>query len=249
MLWFDIDESDPAWDELRQLVPEWSAEDGCDPENFGIAHTEFSSAELKLATYLKIGAWLHGYPQPEDDFGYRKATYDLSDFCSACGIGKKQIAPFRMKGEPKWGTRHILQMNWVFDQFFVRPEVWNDVFEPFGIGFRQVVNHRNGADLTSVVQLDITARVQTRCMNNPSEDCPACGRKKYFPVTRGMFPAIDEIAPAHAAKSIEYFGSGASAWNAVLISARLFQAIQKARLKGAVFTPVEDAKSKATERR
>ena len=45
-------------------------------------------------------------------------------------IGAKQVSPFRMKESPNWGRRSILQMNWLFDEYFVKPEVWNAVFQP-----------------------------------------------------------------------------------------------------------------------
>ena len=69
-----------------------------------IVRTEFNASERGNAEYLNVApAWHHGYPQPEDDFAYLSATYDLKEYCPGCGIGEKQVAPFRMKGEPKWG--------------------------------------------------------------------------------------------------------------------------------------------------
>jgi len=70
-------------------------------------------------------------------------------------MGLVQKAPFRMRGEPKWGTKHILQMNWVFDEFFVRIEVWDKVFRKFGIEKLPVVQHKTDKPLESVVQLKV----------------------------------------------------------------------------------------------
>jgi hypothetical protein len=46
-------------------------------------------------------------------------------------------------------------MNWLFDEYFVKPEVWNAVFQPLGINCRRVLLHRTGQELESVLQLDI----------------------------------------------------------------------------------------------
>jgi hypothetical protein len=125
-LWFDIDETHPAWGQVRELMAKSNAGD--------IVQTRFTTKELNEAEYLQMTPdWHYGYPQPERKHGFLAATYDLSDYCSACGIGRRQNAPFQMKGEPKWGKRQILQLNWVFDEFFVYPAVWESVFEPFGL--------------------------------------------------------------------------------------------------------------------
>src|SRR6516162_7985167 len=141
---FEIGESDPRWPDVQPLISAWKLLD--------IVTTRFSREELRGASYLDMGPdWHHGYPQPDGAFGYLKETYDVAEYCSACGIGAKQSAPFRMKGEPKWGKRHILQLNWVFDEYFVQPDVWKTVFEPFGVGSCPVKHHRTSKQLTTVV--------------------------------------------------------------------------------------------------
>jgi hypothetical protein len=106
-----------------------------------IVRTEFSNAEIESAEWLRMrGEWHHGYPLPREELGYLIATYDLSEYCMECGVGAKQVAPFRMRGEPKWGRRGILQLNWVFGEYFVKPSVWRDVFEPHHIPYRSVID-------------------------------------------------------------------------------------------------------------
>jgi rRNA maturation protein Nop10 len=239
ILCFDIDETDPKWIRLRQLIPKWNTEDGCDPLSLGIVRTEFSKKELQSASFHQLFAWLHGYPQPQDDFGYRKETYDLSEYCPTCGIGKKQIAPFRMKGEPKWGKKHFLQLNWVFDEFFVLPKVWEEVFEPLGVGCSPVIEHRTGKTLRTVVQLDIK-NVATSALSLKgcaSEVCGTCGRKKYLPISNGFFPAFVADPRSPLCKTQEFFGSGASGWNAV-IAREVYRAIQVHKLAGLTFIPM-----------
>ena len=61
---------------------------------------------------------------PDHDFGYQLATFDLSDHCESCGIGRSQRVPFRIRGEPSWGKNQVPQLNWVFDEYFATPAAW-----------------------------------------------------------------------------------------------------------------------------
>ena len=63
-----------------------------------------------------------------------------------------------MKGEPRWGRRSVLQLNWVFDEYSATPEVWNAVFRPIGVESMPVLGRR-GKVLTTVVQMVIDERV------------------------------------------------------------------------------------------
>jgi hypothetical protein len=234
LVWFDIAEDHPSWSKLETRLKDWKAGD--------VIRTEFSSAELACARYLSVEpTWHFGYPQPEDDFGYLEVAYDLKAHCSCCGIGKTQIAPFRMKGEPKWGKKHILQLNWVFDEYFVLPEVWKEVFDPLGIGCLPVLKHRAGDQLKTVVQLQITRTATSPLVilgEYPATVCESCGRKKYLPISRGQFPMFEKEPSEPACRTQEFFGSGLSAWNAIVVSSEVFRAIQAHKLKGAAFVPL-----------
>lgn len=139
---FDVVE-DESWTKVRALLETWQVSEG-------VVRTEFSKGEIGAADWLELGAWHHGYPQPdEDNFGFREVTYDLADWCERCGIGKKQKAPFQMIGEPKWGRNGVMQLTWIYDELFATPHVWAGVFEPAGIGRRPVMDTR-GHELTTV---------------------------------------------------------------------------------------------------
>lgn len=184
--------------------------------------------------------WHHGYPQPDDlNSGYLAATYDLTNYCERCGIGLKQKAPFQMKGEPKWGKKGILQLNWVFDEYFVTPETWRSVFKPHGVESRPVLK-ANGAQLKTVVQLVAQEEVDivTAGLSTEEAACSTCGRTKYLPVTRGPMPALTTEPSTAMVKTREYFGSGASANKDVLVSHRVGEAFATARMKGASLWPV-----------
>jgi len=228
---FDVSESDATWPAIQDWLRRRHPIDS--------VRTRFSADEIAQASWLALGVDNHqGYPQPRDDeFGYREATYDLSDFCPTCGVGLRQKAPFQMRGEPGWGRRGILQMNWVYDEFFVKPDVWESVFEPFGVSRRSVTN-RSGRTLETVVQLVADGLVHLDTNGLASETCIACGRVKYLPIVRGPIPRLIELPVGSIVKSVEQFGSGGSAFRAVIVSQELGASLRSAGIRGASFIPV-----------
>lgn len=231
---FQVDESYPTWHGIKAWIERHGASD--------VVVTTFAREEILAASWLELQPeWHHGYPQPgEMTFGYLKATYDLSRYCHHCGIGKVQNAPFQMKGEPKWGRRGILQLHWVFDEYFVRPDVWTEVFEQHRISFRPVLSTK-GTELKTVVQLVIQAEASVALEGLQDVRCGACGRVKYSPVQRGEFPALDSTPGAAMAKTVEYFGSGASASRRVLVSKELAADLIRTDLRGVTMRPVASA--------
>jgi hypothetical protein len=93
----------------------------------------------------------HGYPQPQDD--YHKAVYENA--CPRCGIHGRQIHPFRFTKSLLAPHSAFLQLNWVFDAFFVHREVADTLILAgvTGITFRSVVNHRTGSEINDRVQM------------------------------------------------------------------------------------------------
>lgn len=230
---FEVHESDKAWPELEGWIAKRKAVD--------VVTTTFSKKELAEARWLELTPdWHCGYPQPDElNFGYREATYDLTDYCQRCGIGMKQKAPFQMKNEPKWGRRSILQLNWVFDEYFVTGEVWARVFKPHGIDCRPVLNTK-GAELKTVVQLVSYQEVGIATAGLSSEEgpCSECGRMKYLPLTRGAFAALTSEPSAMMVKTEEYFGSGSSAHKKVLISQAIARTLMADKIRGVSLRPV-----------
>src|SRR5262249_12226062 len=157
-----------------------------------VVTTKFSKSEIAAARWFElVPAWHHGYPQPDENAsGYLNVTYDLGDYCQECGIGLKQKAPFRMKAEPVWGRNGVLQLNWIYDEFFAKPDVWKKIFEPYGVDLRPVLN-TVGDELETVIQLVPTANeVDIATDELTAETCRQCGLIKYLPTTRGAFPRV-----------------------------------------------------------
>lgn len=232
---FDIGEDDPKWPQVRSLLHRWGHSEGH-------ISTSFTTKEVDSARWLEIGAWHHGYPQPDENiFGYRQATYELSDWCEKCGIGMKQKAPFQMKGEPKWGRNAIMQLVWIYGELFVTPDLWNRVFKPAHVECRPVLNTK-GAKLKTVVQLVVQTTASIITDGLAVERCERCERTKYLPVTRGPFPPLRETRVGPMVRTAEYFGSGAQAEQHVLVSQDLARALAAGGVRGASLRPVAELK-------
>jgi hypothetical protein len=228
---FDIAEDDPRWPAVVTLLKRWGRYEGQ-------VSTVFTKKEVESASWLQIGAWHHGYPQPDEDiFGYRQATYDLLEWCETCGVGMRQNAPFQMRGEPKWGRNAIMQLLWVNGELFVKPEIWARIFKPMLIDYRPVLSTEGDA-LKTVVQLVVptTANIVTNGLS--TESCRSCGRLKYLPVVRGAFPPLTEKPTVQAVRTVEYFGSGAQADQLVLVSRDVARALTAGGIRGASLKPV-----------
>jgi len=231
---FEVDEGDASWPKVKTLIEQWN------PADF--VRTDFSEHERITASFLQMFAGQNGYPQPEDDFSYRNATYDLKEYCPTCGIGKKQIAPFRMKGEPRWGKKSVFQLNWIYDDFFVQPTIWEEVFRPLGIGRIAVIDHRSGNELQTVVQLELKTVAKSALLLDgscPAEICAACGREKHLPISRGFFPAFASDPEFQIGRTQELFGSGASAWHATIVSQAVYKALNAHKIVGLGFHPLK----------
>ena len=228
---FEVDEGHERWSELANWIQVRRAVD--------IVSTRFSKQEIDTAKWLiLVSDWHQGYPQPDEDvFGYREATFDLTDYCKQCGMGMKQKAPFQMKSEPNWGRNGILQLNWVFDEYFVTPTIWASIFKPQGIGSRPVRNSKGG-ELKTVVQLVVEEEIGILTDGLAREECPNCRRVKYLPIARGPFPSLTRSPSQAMAKTREYFGSGASAYRGILISHSLARILNEQKIRGASVKPV-----------
>jgi hypothetical protein len=238
---FTISDSAESWPAIETWIARRRPSD--------ILLTHFSARELDAASWLAMRAsWHHGYPQPEEKSAYLSATYDLSAYCAACGTGRRQVHPFRMKREPRWGSRGILQLNWIFDEFFVRPDVWELVFKPRGITSMPVLA-ADGGDISSVLQLVIDDEVSFDVAPLTREHCGACGNDKYIPVTRGKLPEFARQPTADLCRSLQWFGSGKEAHHEVIVSQDLRQAMKAHRVRGTEFVPCSEAASAAVTER
>jgi hypothetical protein len=231
---FEISQTDPSWPLIQEILQRHDIK----PSNAKILFTE---TELLAVDYLYFGAILIGYPQPEDDFGYVKTTYDGAG-CEDCGMGYSQTGLFRIKEEPRWGRRGIMGLNWVFDELFVRPEIWREVFEPFGIKCRPVLKYKKETELETVVQLDIrdfssSSINMAGLIANP---CHVCGRSRYYYPRYEPYPSFNIPQSLDLFKTQEYFGDGGASHQWIVVSQEMYRLFKKKQVRGVHFVPMVD---------
>lgn len=203
----------------------------------------------------------HGYPQPEDD--YYNSIY--SSFCLRCGVHGPQIAPFRLKRAPPATHSSFLQLNWVFDAFFVHPEVAMELAGSgiYGVSFGPVLDHRTGDELrdrrqlltSAVISCVETSRlpaVTCRPDNEESQwkimagrtrynaSTPYCGSVKHHPP---ITVAVKSDALGNAPdlfQTAEWFGSGGAAHRLTLCTERFAELVTSRRWRGLEFRSVQE---------
>ena len=226
--------------------------------------TTYDKEDINNANWFEAGAGSYQYPQPEDDFAYLKATYNLDNYCSTCGIGNIQNAPFRLQSEPKQFNNQFWGLHWVFDAIFLRQEAKNILEKEniSAVSFSKPLLHRKKTEVQSLFQLHVdtilekgfnsynTQIITCKYMNEEdvnvgpaaqnSIDDPFCGRVKYNIPERGgitfdkkIFDDMPDIA-----KSNEWFGSGALAFQLIFFSKKVKDIIEKNKFKGIYFTPI-----------
>ncbi len=227
-------EENNIYQQLKPYFDEW-----------GIKETiisKFTQEEENNAERLVwAGTWANGYPMNDSDFGYQKTTYNDDNFCSTCGMGLIQKEPFRLKKAPNWGgSKKIFSLNWVYDELFVKKEVYETLFKSKGIKFEKVLLYKKETVIEDTVQLILpVTEVPLNIEGYPYEICKACSRLRYDLINKGFFPSFkDDVGNTPIFKSREWFGTGANARKYIFISQELRQHLLKLKIK-ANYTPCQ----------
>jgi hypothetical protein len=255
----NITEDDAAWPEVERLL-------SLHGSPVHLINNLFTRKEIEGAEWLEARAQgHHGYPQPEDNFGYIQQTYDTTGYCPRCGIGGVQKAPFRLRAEPKVEHSHFLQLNWVFDELFIRREVSAALKESgiTGLSFLPPILHERNRPSERIVQMkvdtvlpagpDTSGLEPVTCIPDNEESHatagtaldtrvgPYCHRTKHHRMKKGPFRfARDAFAGApDVVKSREWFGSGASAHRLIIVSRRFREIVSQLKWRGIAFEPIE----------
>lgn len=227
----EVYEDDDRWPQFASWVERTRPVDWVEPE--------FTRAEVEDARVLRLlPEWHHGYPYPKpDEAGFLAVTYDPTERCERCGGGLRQVAPFVMKAEPKWGRRRVMQLNWVFDEYFVHVQTYWQHFAPRGIAFRPVVDRRGGV-LETVVQLDIREEIDLDVSSLASSVCATCGRIRYLSDRRSPLGVLTPPGGA-IARSSQLFGDGRGSMAEIFVTRELRVALQETNIRGASFEPAQ----------
>lgn len=206
------------------------------------SYVEFDTSEIDDARFCQlVPGWLNGYPEPRpDDFGFREVTYDPGTGCRTCGVGARQVSPFRLRRPPKWGRRSFMQLNWVFGEHFTNADTFEQVFADLGVGRREVLD-KAGAVIHSIFQLMPQAEVDIDPARLAGTWCGVCGETKYLPYVLGYFPPIVNPPPnAHVLRPRQWFGSGGEARQELLVSRTVVARLRTRKARGVSFHPVDD---------
>ena len=242
MVVVDILESNSAWPFIEECLGQYSIPT--------LKETFFDEEEMRTAEWLSVRSkWHNGYPQPEAGKRYMDITYSKEAFCSQCGVGLVQNAPFCIKSSPKWGKRCFMSLNWVQDELFVNDKVRN-LFQTenySGIRFIDVLNKGGTGTLPDIYQMRIDNYLDAALVScTPSIDaeyeCLSCHQKKYHPTGRGKlifcreaFQGMPDIV-----KTAEYFGWGCGANRRIIVSQKVYRFVmEKALGRSLVFEPIE----------
>lgn len=232
-----IPESDPKWPQVAEFISAHSV--------IHSVELKFTTHEIRDAGWCELGVASHsGYPQPEDDFGYRRVTYNPMLGCRECGSGHVQVAPFRFRKIPAQRRSPLLQLNWVFDEFFVSADARRQLEASglSGFGFETVVLHKTGDPIPGWSQLKIESELSgsVDARNLVAERCLACGVTKYNH-PEGELLRLSTRPPPQSpdiVKTAERFGSGGAAHRIVLVSQRFVACIVGSTWRGVHLQPV-----------
>lgn len=220
--------------------------------------TEYEKSDIKNAEWFIVNTGEYQYPQPEDNFGYLEATFNLENYCHLCDIGKVQNAPYRLKTLPKQPNNQFWGLHWAFDAIFVRQETKNILEREKikGIRFSNPVINRTNLAIDGFYQLHIdtvlskgfdnyntktiTCKINNEENLNTDTTSQCCGRIKFhhpmiggYLFDKGIFDNQLDIV-----NSGEYFGSGGSANRVQIVSKKFKEIVDKNKLKGLSFIPV-----------
>jgi hypothetical protein len=180
----------------------------------------------------------------QDDFGYQRVTYRAGSGCEGCGAGLVQVAPFRLKKAPTQRHSTVLQLNWVFDEFFVSSagRAQLEAAGLKGFEFESPVLHKTGAIVPGWFQMKVTHTFPLSLVTEglTSEKCSRCQQVKYN-CPQGHLPTFAgsmSDGNTDVVKTSEWFGSGFSAHRPVLVSQWFVRLVLAEKWRGVSLSPV-----------
>ncbi len=234
---FTVSEDNAAWPEIARRLG---------GANKYYVSTEFTKKEIAEAEW-SMGHARHsiGSFVPEE-----KWWCDLyyGNRCKNCGSGWRQIAPFRIKKEPKLGKKVFADFGSAFELFCVPAVV--EVFKKHGLkGFetQPLILDKEDRPAESLKQLIVTEIAKPAIAEDLVEherysqtDCPACGQTWHAHYTRGALPLRKSALNSKVDFQLtnEWFGNGRTARREILFSRRAVNLTLENNWQGIEFVPV-----------
>lgn len=195
----------------------------------------------------------HGFPQPECTW----ADQTYKSRCASCGIFESQVSPFRFRTSRRASHSHFRQLNWVFDAWFISPEIEESMREHAisGVDFGPALDHKTGQPLTNLRQLIVTGVIDhVETSKLPPVTCkpfneeagtyrtppagPFCGKVKHHPPTSLVIPQQAMSGATDLSLTTAWFGSGYGAFRLTIASRRFSDLVASQRWRGLGFEPV-----------
>jgi hypothetical protein len=213
--------------------------------------TEFDKNDMDNAEWYEVFARPSQYPQPEDDWGYMKLTYNLNNWCPYCNVGKIQNNPYRLKKEPTQKGNQFWGLFWEEEAIFCN-EAIKTIFEKEkiqGIHFIQPVNKKS-IPVEGYYQIMIEKTLDngfdpnntyTKICNNTNYpknnlEVKHCGKVKYENMNKGGYTFNKNV---FSSKSDLYLSR---AYRLSIISKKVYEIIIKNKLKGLTIEPILNKK-------
>ena len=176
---------------------------------------EYSKEEILASEYCVIRNYHYcGYPEHLNDI-----TCEWQDNCTSCHYNAVQIDDYRVSKVAKhklWGF-----FAWVFEVLFASVDLYQEVFEPLGIGCRPL-RTKGGKIIDGVVQLVIPVIDEDMVfLNYNYRECPDCGKRKYVGAPINPFYPLHKHPLPHIYLSKDSFGDGWFSDREIYISTEL----------------------------
>jgi hypothetical protein len=208
--------------------------------------TEFTGKEIAEAEW-SMGHARHCIKSVRPgDYGW--STDFFEGQCSHCGSGWRQIAPFRIKKEPKLGKKVFADFGSAFE-LFCAPVVLEAFKEHRMRGFETQPLILNKADCPAegLKQLIVTEVAQPAIAEDLVEhqrysqtDCLICGKTWHAHYTRGTLPLRRSALNPNVDFQLtnEWLGNGRTARREILFSRRVVNLALENKWQGIEFIPV-----------
>lgn len=237
LIHIDITESDPRWPHLFALVQEKNA--------LNVHDTIFTGSEILSAEWVRlIPVFEQGYPQPEATWVRNPTNYE--NRCPQCGVGYRQIAPFRLAKEPRLGKHDFLSLYWTYT-VFCTPRVLEALQAHHIQGYEiwEAILDKTGQPSKMVSQLIFPYTVGPGLIEEDKlepETCSVCGITKYAYHRRGYMHFRRQAFQIEMdiLQTYEWFGSGGyGGFREILVSNRLARLILEKGWQGVRLKPVK----------
>ena len=209
---------------------------------------QFSEEEIEQAKWLRVEyTWSQFYPEPQNDF--IDSLYGKDNYCPECHLGKEQTANFEILNNIiKW-KRSFLQLNWVYDEFFLSKttRALLETSDLKGFHFRDVNCKKTKTLQTDMYQLVVENIAEPmfdydKLAYAEDTSCPVCGVHRVLLSPCTIFMAdkkkLDQI-DVDIFKSNEVFGQGWAGYHEIFISNKFYRFLKEHKISdGFKYEPV-----------